>query len=424
MNPHAHGLRTPASLAIRRAILHTSYPVPRKHADDLRAASRLVVDATRSITIAVEEMHHAIASGPPILGRPLAWVARPLLRMVYEPIRVVTDLVGAGIDVALSQLEPLLGESTPGPEREALLAALNGVLGDYLHTTGSPLAIAMMFRHEGRALSLEARELSEVFPNAGGKLLVLVHGSSASDLQWNRDGHDHGAALARDLGYTPVYLHYNSGLHISTNGRELALLLERLARAWPAPVEEVGILGHSMGGLVARSACHTAEVENLSWRRKLRRLVFLGCPHHGSPLEQYGHWLHTLLGVSAYSTPIQRLARIRSAGITDMRFGSVLDEHWHGRDRFEHIPDPRRNLSLPDGIDCYAIAGTTAKAMAAKLPGDGLVPVDSALGRHKRPDLTLAFPESHQWIALGTGHLDLLSKADVYEKLREWLGST
>jgi len=109
--------------------------------------------------------------------------------------------------------------------------------------------------------------------------------------------------------------------------------------------------------------------------------------------------------------------------VTDMRFGNVLDEHWHSHDRFEPIPDGRGNLTLPDGVDCYAIAASTAKAMAAKLPGDGLVPVDSALGRHKRRGLTLAFPESHQWIALGTGHLDLLGKPEVYAKLREWLGA-
>ena len=381
--------------------------VPRNHADDLRAVSKLVVDATRSVTTAVEEMHHTIASGPPILGRPLARATRPLLRMVYEPIRIVTGLVGSGIDLALAQLEPLLGASTPGPEREAVLSALNGVLGDYLLTTGSSLAIPMTLRYEGQPL--------------GGRLLLLVHGSSANDRQWNRGGHDHGAALARDFGYTPVYARYNSGLHISTNGRELADLLERLIRGWPVPVDEISILGHSMGGLVARSACRTAEVENLSWRRVLRRLVCLGSPHHGSPLEQSGNWLHALLGVSAYSAPIQRLARIRSAGVTDMRFGNVLDEHWQGRDRFEHLSDPRRNLSLPEGVDCFAIAATTAKAMAAKLPGDGLVAVDSALGRHERRDLTLAFPEPHQWIALETGHLDLLSKPEVYEKLREWL---
>jgi pimeloyl-ACP methyl ester carboxylesterase len=395
----------------------------RKHADDLRAASRLVVDATRSVTTAVEEMHHTIASGPPILGRPLAPVARPLLRIVYGHIRAVTGIVGAGIDLALVQLEPLLGASTPGPARDAVVSALNGVLGDYLHTTGSPLAIPMTFRHDGEALSIEPSELHRVFPDAGGKLLVLVHGSSANDRQWSRDGHDHGAALARDFGYTPVYLHYNSGLHISTNGRELATLLERLVRAWPTPIEEITLLGHSMGGLVARSACHVAEVENLTWRRNLRRLVCLGSPHHGSPIERGGHWFHALLGVSAYSTPIQRLARIRSAGVTDMRFGYVLDEHWQACDRFEFISDAREKLTLPEGVDCYAIAGTTAKAMAAKLPGDGIVPLDSALGRHKRPGLTLAFPESHQWIALGTGHLDLLGKPEVYEKLREWLGS-
>jgi hypothetical protein len=106
-----------------------------------------------------------------------------------------------------------------------------------------------------------------------------------------------------------------------------------------------------------------------------------------------------------------------------MRFGNVLDEHWKGRERFAHRRDVRLELSLPEGVDCYAIAGTTAREMAATLPGDGLVPVDSALGRHAKRELTLAFPAAHQWIALGTGHLDLLNRPEVYEKIRSWLSS-
>ena len=169
-------------------------------------------------------MHVTIAGGPDVLGRPLEGPVRILTAPVYGGIRAVTTLVGAGIDVALAQLAPLLGESTPGPEREAILAALNAVMGDYLANSGNPLAIPMHLRQDGPA---------------GGKVLVLVHGSGMNDRQWNRDGHDHGALLARDLGYTPLYLHYNSGLHVSTNGRAFADLLEQTVRAWPVPVEEV-----------------------------------------------------------------------------------------------------------------------------------------------------------------------------------------
>jgi len=251
---------------------------------------------------------------------------------------------------------------------------------------------------------------------------VLVHGSSSTERGWLRQGHDHGAALAAELGYTAVYLHYNSGRHISTTGAELATLLDRLEGAWPGPLDEIVLLGHSMGGLVARSASHRAEVAEHAWRAKLRTLITVGAPHHGAPLERGGNWLHTLLGISRYSAPLVRLGKIRSAGVTDLRYGNVLDEHWEGRDRFALAADDRTPLPLPAGVACYALAGTTAAAAADRLPGDGLVPVDSALGRHARPELELAFAD--RAISFGTGHLDLLGRADVYAALRGWLAGT
>lgn len=398
----------------------------RKHSDDLRGAAKLAVVATKGVTDVVEDMHRTIASGPRILGRPLAAPVRAILGLIYAPIRGITDLVGGGIDLALSELGPWLGEGAPGAERDSVVAALNGVLGDYLEETGNPLAMRMELRADGKVL-LDAdglaKDLQSALPNANGKLLVLLHGSSMNDRQWNRLGHDHGAALARDLGFTPVYLRYNSGLHISTNGRAFAKLLEELVKAWPVPLEEVTLLGHSMGGLVARSACHIAEEDGLAWRGKLRRLVCLGSPHHGSPLERGGNWIDVLLDISAYSAPLARLGQIRSAGVTDLRFGNVRDEDWQGSERFAMRPDARRDLPLPEGVACYAIAGTTTNAMAEKLLGDGLVPVDSALGRHGRAGLTLGFPEENQWIAAGTAHLDLLNRPEVYEKLRAWLAT-
>ena len=395
----------------------------RKHVDDLRGSGRLAIQAIRGVTDLVEAMHRNIASGPAVLGRPLEGPARLATAPVYGGIRGVAALVGAGIDLVLAQLAPLLGESSPGPERDALLATLNGVLGDYLSETGNPLAIQMRLRHGGQPLELEGEALRAALPRASGKLLVMVHGSCMSDRHWSRLGHDHGAALARDLGYTPVYLHYNSGLHTSTNGRALAALLEQLATAWPAPLDEVVVLGHSMGGLVARSACHDGEVNCHLWRQKLSRLICLGTPHHGAPLERGGNWVDGLLGLSRYSAPLARLGQIRSAGVTDLRFGNVLDDHWEGRDRFAGGADPRSHLPLPDGVACYAIAATKAPGPRARLPGDGLVPVDSALGRHHEPQRTLGFPEAHQWIGFGMSHSDLLSRAEVYETIRRWLSA-
>ena len=396
----------------------------RSAVDDLRGASRLAVEATRGVTDLVEAMHQGIGGGPDLLGRPLLGATRLLTGPIYGGIRLVTRLVGGGIDGALSRLAPLVGESAPGPDRQAVLAALNGVLGDYLAASGNPLAIQMRLRRDGHPLELEEPALRAAFPGAGGKLLVLVHGSCLDDLQWNRLGHDHGAALARALGFAPVYLHYNSGLHVSTNGRALAGLLERLVAAWPVPVEELVILAHSMGGLVSRSACHAGEAAGHAWRRKLRRLVFLGSPHHGAPLERGGHWVDLLLGVSRYSAPLARLGMIRSAGVTDLRFGNVLDEHWEGRDRFDHAGDLRGRLELPAGVACYAYAATrTPRDAGGPLASDDLVQVDSALGRHREPALTLGFPAEHQAVGFAMGHLDLLSRPEVYATIEAWLSS-
>jgi pimeloyl-ACP methyl ester carboxylesterase len=312
------------------------------------------------------------------------------------------------VDTVLARVLPLLGDGgSSSPGREALLAALNGVLGDHLAASGNPLAIPMR---------LSRNEASQ----PTGKLLVLAHGLCMNDLQWHRKGHDHGAALARDLGFTPVYLHYNSGLHISTNGRALADRLEELVRQWPVPVEELTIVGHSMGGLLARGACHYGKAAGHDWPRHLRKLVFLGTPHHGSPLERGGNRIDVLLGVSSYTAPLARLGKIRSAGITDLRHGSLLDEDWQGRDRFERAKraNPSVPILLPEGVECYAMAATKGKTMdglASSLPSDGFVPLDSALG--------LSLPESRRWVLHGAHHFDLLSHPEAYGKIREWLSA-
>jgi len=393
----------------------------RNHVEDLRGASRLAVEATRAVTDVVEAMHVAIASGPAVLGQPLAAPARLVTRPVYGIIRGVTQLVGSSIDLALAQLAPLLGASVPGIEREAVLAALNGVLGDYLSEQQNPLAITMAVRHGGEPLELTPEALRRALPHAGGKLVVLVHGLCMTDLQWTRRGHDHGAALAADLGYTPVYLHYNSGLHTSTNGRAFAAVLEQLVAAWPVPLDDLAIIGHSMGGLVARSAARAGEQAGHAWRRQLRSLITLGTPHHGAPLERSGSWIDLVFGRSRYTSPLGRLAQIRSAGITDLRFGNVVDDDWQGLDRFAHRGDRRRPCALPAGVRCYALAGTLATEPADRLPGDGLVPVDSALGRHELAELALGVPAAQCAITLTTSHLDLVGERAVYPVIRSWL---
>lgn len=389
---------------------------------DLHGFRRLAVDATEGLTDLVEAMHQRILH--PTRADEVPIPTRGVTGLVYRSIRSVTTWVGSGLDLLLEPLAPLLGEHASSPEREAVLAALNGVLGDHLEESGNPLAIPMRLRRNGEALVLDRQALAAAIPELNARLLILVHGLCRGDLQWKRRGHDHGAALARDLGYTVIYLHYNSGRHISTNGREFSGLMETLVREWPVPLERLDLLGHSLGGLLIRSACHYAKAAEYSWMGHLGKIVFLGSPHHGAPLERGGHWVHEVLGKSPYVAPFARLGRIRSAGITDLRYGNLIDEDWIGRDRFHHADDLRRPVPLPKGVDCYTIAATTGKRLGDlkdRLLGDGLVPLDSALGRHNDPSLNLTFPKARQWIGYEMNHLDLLSRPEVYEKIQYWL---
>jgi len=395
-------------------------------AADIRGFSRLAIDATLGLTRLVETMHHNIARAPGPLGDYTTQPTGGITGLVYRSIQGTTRLVGGGIDALLARLNPLI-EPEPAASsamREAVLAALNGVLGDHLAASANSLAIPMGLRREGHALALTQQNLAAAIARPTGKLLLLVHGLCMNDRQWNRKGHDHGAALAKAAGFTPLYLHYNSGLHVSSNGRELDELLEALVQAWPLPVEELAIIGHSMGGLVARSALHYARLAGHVWPQRLRHLVFLGTPHHGAPLERGGRWIDVILELSPYTAALARLGKIRSAGITDLRHGSVVDEDWkrgghaaHGR--------PGKFVPLPEDVPCYAIGAALAKSATGRgraLIGDGLVPLRSALGQDRDKGRCLNFAKERQWVGGGMNHLDLLDNPQVYQQLLHWLG--
>ncbi len=401
-------------------------PRVRLRGSDLRGAARLATNATSGLTDLVEAMHERIARTAGMTAPAADGRTGGITGIVYKTIRGVTRVVGGSIDSLLGLLAPALPAEDHSPEREAIVAALNGVLGDYLAATANPLATSMALRRDGRRLDLEAAALKARMPAAGGRLLVLLHGLCMSDLQWTRRDHDHGAALARDLGYTPVYLHYNSGLHISINGHALANLLERLIDQWPAPLDRFVLLGHSMGGLLARSALHYGAEAGHRWPSRLDDLVFLATPHQGAPLERAGNWVDILLGATPYAAPLARLGKLRSAGITDLRHGCLVDEDWVGRDRFAPGPAPRHPLPLPEAVRCYAIAASLGQGggdLKDRLLGDGLVPLASALGRHADPDRSLRIAEDRQWIGYGMNHLDVLGDAGVYARLGQWLAA-
>jgi pimeloyl-ACP methyl ester carboxylesterase len=392
-------------------------------AADLRGLTQLGFDAALGITDLVEAMHHTIVSRAGIVGAAPSGRTTGITGLVYGTVRGTTRLVGRGLDAVLGAV-PHAASETSSAAREVGLAVLNGVWGDHLAASGNPLAITTSLRIDGRALGLTRDELAVRVAQPSAKLLVLAHGLCMNDLQWTRNGHDHGKALARDLGFAPVYLHYNSGRHISDNGHDFAQLLEQLVGHWPVPVDELVIVGHSMGGLVIRSACHQAAQTRHKWMSSLKKLVFLGTPHHGAALERGGHQVDMLFGISPYVAPFARLGKARSAGITDLRFGNLQPADWQDRDRHAQRHDDRRSTPLPGAVDSFIVAASRAAKVGElhnRVIGDGLVPLASALGEHRDPQHALKVPPHHKCIVTSADHWDLLSREDVYAQLRAWL---
>jgi hypothetical protein len=411
-------------------------------AADMRGAAQLAVDATAGLVDLVEAVHAGIARAPgfpaPADGR-----TRGITGLVYRTVRGATRLAGGGVDALLgllaTDLVPADGGQTPAqtpaqtpgtqpasPAREALVAALNGVLGDHLEASGNPLAIALRLRFAGQPLVLQAEALRLLLPQAGPAVAVLLHGLCMNDLSWARgaaavpgnggtaDADAAPSGLAAKLaaaGYTTLALHYNSGRSIARNGADFAQQLEALVAAWPVPLRRIVLVGHSMGGLVARSAQHQAQQQGQRWPSLLSDLACVGTPHQGAPLEQLGHAVTAVLGATPYAKPFARLARLRSAGITDLRHGRLLD------DRSALAP-------LPAGVRCLALAGTLGEAdgaMRHRVLGDGLVPLPSALGQHADPARALHFEPGHTWVGAGIGHLALITHPAVHAQLLAWL---
>ncbi|MFM5589784.1 esterase/lipase family protein [Aeromonas veronii] len=394
------------------------------HLSDIRELAQLLTQALPATVQITEAVHQAVLGGMGIKGREKGKTAG-LTGLIYKGVHGAANSLGSGINGLLARLplptQPSVAET---PKRAALLATLNGVLGDKLVEHHNALATPMTLRYQGKLLDWQA--IPEDLPREG-RVLLMIHGLCMNDLQWQTEHQgkqvNHGEQLAAALGYQPLYLRYNSGLPIAQNGQALALLLEQLLAHWPGELKEITIMGYSMGGLVARSACHHAGVAGLTWPAHLANLIFLGTPHHGAPLEHAGHWLEQLLPTTAYSEPFVRLARLRSAGIKELRHGKVIDAV-APPDPAVPSQDPRAPLPLPSGVNCYAIAATTAakrSLLADRLIGDGLVPLRSALGQHNEARHQLAFLPAHTLIVYRTSHMALLANPQVGQQLLRWL---
>ncbi len=386
---------------------------PKNLSSDIRGVSKLSIDAVKGTTKLVEALHSTISQYTPLLGTPKE-KTKGLTSMVYKSINGITDLLGYGIDTLLSKSSYLHGDYSGDHKlsfrREAIASAMNGVLGDHFENNDNPLAITMSFRVGGR--SLDIREINKLLANTESNATILIHGLCMNDLQWNREGHNHGECLSKDLNHTIIYLHYNTGLHVSENGKYLTRLLNELKV--PTNVS-LNFLTHSMGGLVAHSACFYAKQAKHDWLHSLNKMIFIGTPHHGALLAKGGHWADILLQISPYSAPFAKITKVRSNGLTDLRYGNVVDIDWQ--------TDERQKVPLPEKISCFAIATTTSDKEESTLSngvvGDGLVTINSALGKDKTFDLCI--PKENQWIGRKINHMQMLSSKAIYQVINNWL---
>jgi pimeloyl-ACP methyl ester carboxylesterase len=387
------------------------------------ALTTLGFEELAKVTGGIGSVQRAISGRVFRMVGPGAMLVRPvherITRGVYAGLGGGTRAIGIAAGAVAGRRSGRLISSTP--TGSAVIAAIAGLTGDTLEEEGSALAQPMAVRVNGAPVSLG--DLAAVFPNATPRIVVFLHGLMETEFSWGaRD--TYGSRLEAELGYTPVYVRYNSGLHISRNGRCLSELLDELVAAWPVEVERIALVGHSMGGLVARSACHCGAIEEADWVKHVRQSVSLGTPHLGAPLEQAVHYLSAGLARLPETRPIANFLRRRSGGIRDLRQGSLVDEDWSGRD-----PDVLRAVAcaevplLEGATHCFVSATVTRsdRHPVGRLIGDILVLKPSATGRSRTR--RIPFEEEYGMHVGGAHHFALLNHPAVYEKLSAWLAS-
>lgn len=402
--------------------------------DEIRATGEVARDAFGGVVGVVERVHKAIASRSFRSAGPQARLARAMHDEisdgVYAGVRGIGKTVPKGAAQLLAGITPEQSPSLASrPAGSIALGILNGAVGDTLVDRRSKLARSMTVRRRGADVACTTSALAGTYPHATPRIAVFVHGLCESEQAWGpiaaepgAGRSDYGARLERDAGFTPVYLSYNTGLHVSENGKLLAELLAELADAWPRPVEEIALVGHSMGGLVARSASHHADAQGMGWVRRLRHVVCLGSPHMGAPLEKAANVAGWTLGRAAETQAFADLINGRSAGIKDMRFGACIEDDWLGFDADELLRDRCGDIGFVDGARYYFIAATVTRSTASPvggLVGDLLVGVASASGRGRAR--RIGFEAENGRTLGGLHHFSLLGHPAVYEQMRAWL---
>ncbi len=403
--------------------------------DEARDAGGLLGTALGDIAEIVRDVHKALAArlfglvGPPAL--PARLLHDGISAIAYTSTRAGVRLIPAAVGlVAASRIDPAAPSLHEDPRGRFALGALNGFWGDRLADQRPALAQDMRIRvHGGRLRRVPANVVYDVADTATGRVIVFLHGLCESDLSWSfqaaRTWGDrsvtYGSLLRDERDWTPLYVSFNSGLHISANGRELAEQLDELVRLWPVPVTELTIVGHSMGGLVARSAAHQAADLGQPWVAALRHVVGLGAPHLGAPLERAVNKGTRRLAELPETRPFATWLNRRSVGIKDLRHGALVEADWSGFDPEDHIDNCTELAFLPE-VAYYSVCATLSRAPESRFPflGDLLVDHSSATGNG--PRRRLEFEVERSLHLGGKHHFHLLGDPVIYQHLRDWLG--
>jgi hypothetical protein len=401
----------------------------RMRPEEIRALGDLAGDAVSGVTEHAHDVHRVIARrvfgalGPTAL--PVKVMHDRITDGVYSGVRIgLRTFVRAGA-AAASLRQPAQSGSIEGSTAGRLaLGALNGAFGDQLERRRSPLAARMTIRRSAREVRADRDALVAAFPHPSPRLVVFVHGLWQTEDAWELGATRHvpyGYRLQAELGYTPIYVRFNSGRHISENGVELAELLGRLTLNWPVEVQEVALIGHSTGGLVARSACHYGA--GSEWTSKVRHVFTLGAPHRGAPLEQLANVASSALALVPETRAFAKALNARSAGIKDMRFGYLLEDDWRGQDGDAFLHNTAREVPFLRSANHYFISAGLSREPDAPLGamiGDLLVIRASAWSHARRGERT-RFPVDH-YLHLGSAtHFDLLNHPAIYTQIRRWL---
>lgn len=390
---------------------------------ELRALTTLGFDELARATGGIGQIQRAISGRVFRAVGPGATLVRPVHQAithgVYRGLGAGTRAAGlAAGAVAVRRSGPPMSSTRGG---SAVIAAITGLTGDRLEADGSPLAQPMALRVKGGPVPLEPDALAAAFPNATPHIVVFLHGLMETEFSWGT-GETYGTRLERNLGYTPMTVRYNSGLHISQNGRCLSELMDEVVAAWPVEVERIALVGHSMGGLVARSACHRGAEDGAAWAQLVKTSVSLGTPHLGAPLEQAVHYLSAGLARLPETRPLANFLRRRSGGIRDLRQGSLVDEDWRDCDPDALKAAACAEIPLLEGATHCFISATVTRSdrhPVGRLIGDTLVLKPSATGRGRTR--RIPFEEEFGMHLGGANHFALLNHPAVYEKLRAWL---